>query len=69
VPPIDERERIVQDTHTSMGHTGHHKLLHDLGLTWWWPKMRDTVEKVLRSCLACQADHVRGGPREPYRAT
>lgn len=67
VPPIDERARIVHDTHTSMGHTGRHRLLHDVSMTWWWPKMRQTVEEVLRSCPVCQADKAGGPPREPYR--
>ena len=53
VPPLDEREKIVRDTHQSMGHPEQHKLLFDIGMVWWWPKMRDTVEKVLRSCPAC----------------
>ena len=53
VPPIDERVKIVRDTHGSMGHTGRHRLLHDIGMTWWWPRMRQTVEQVLDSCAVC----------------
>ena len=69
VPPVRQRVQIVTDTHTSMGHEGRDKLLHDLKLVWWWPGMRRTVEYVLDTCPVCQSEHMGHPPREVYRAT
>lgn len=62
VPPITQRERIVRDTHESLSHIGRDKLISSISSTWWWPKIRDTVEHVLTTCPACQADRL---PRPP----
>ena len=52
VPEPELREEILKRAHLS--HNGirkTHTLVSDL---YWWPKLREDVEKIIKNCFVCQ---------------
>ena len=62
VPPLVTRERLLIDTHDSLGHCGRDKLLAALRISFWWPGMHMDVAECLRRCTTCQKERP---PRPP----
>ena len=51
------REAIIKNMHENPsqgGHMGVHKILEKLKLRFYWPKMAEDVQNLLRSCKSCQ---------------
>jgi hypothetical protein len=53
VPNMQDRVKIVRDTHEIYGHVGREKLLDALRTTYFWPGMRNMVTRVLKTCDVC----------------
>ena len=54
------RCEVLQEHHDSMwiGHQGVHRTQALIEHSYYWPKMRDDIEKYVRTCLVCQQDKV-----------
>ena len=67
VPPLITRNRLMMDTHDSLGHCGRDKLFAALQLYFWWPKMYSDVIDCIRHCAVCQKDRPPKTPPEVLR--
>ena len=65
VPPPDEREQLVKETHEQCGHFGRQRTYHLLTLTYWWPGIYEAVIKVIRNCQVCAQMHASFNSTEP----
>ncbi|XP_053330272.1 uncharacterized protein LOC128504258 isoform X2 [Spea bombifrons] len=55
LPPKEERVRIANKAHASIGHPhlGRDNVLQALKKKYWWPNMRKTVSYVVGNCKPC----------------
>ena len=69
------RYKLVLEAHEPAfaGHFGFDKTLAHTQRLWWWPKMRETVETVIKGCPTCQSDATKRmkdqGPLRPIQAS
>ncbi|CAI7733968.1 unnamed protein product [Closterium sp. NIES-54] len=54
VPAPEEREALIREVHTKLGHFGHERTVHLLKTGWWWEGMRRQVKEWVEGCEACQ---------------
>lgn len=47
-------EVILHDCHEVIGHIGRQKVFKDVACFFYWPNLRQDVEKYVRSCDVCQ---------------
>ena len=54
--PLELRRRVVMEAHRSAysGHFGVDRVCANLQEDFWWPRMRQSVREMLRSCHECQ---------------
>jgi Integrase zinc binding domain len=67
VPPLITRNRLMMDTHDSLGHCGRDKLFAALQFYFWWPRMYSDVIDCIRQCAVCQKDRPPKTPPEVLR--
>ena len=53
IPPVDDRQELVNKIHRDIGHFGIHRMLDRLKRNYWWKGMEDTVKDVLNACVPC----------------
>ncbi|CAI7751098.1 unnamed protein product [Closterium sp. NIES-54] len=54
VPAPSEREAVIKEIHTKLGHFGHERTVQLLKTGWWWEGMRKQVKEWVEGCEACQ---------------
>ncbi|CAI7801067.1 unnamed protein product [Closterium sp. NIES-54] len=54
VPAPGEREALIREVHTKLGHFGHERIVQLLKTGWWWEGIRRQVKKWVEDCEACQ---------------
>ncbi|CAI7864533.1 unnamed protein product [Closterium sp. NIES-54] len=54
VPAPSEREAVIKEIHTKLGHFGHERTVQLLKTGWWWEGMRRQVKGWVEGCEACQ---------------
>ena len=68
--PAAFRKQLVLTTHETLMHMGHRKVYQHLKPAYWWPKMQSDVERILKTCEACQTTkHQQRLATRHYRAT
>ena len=45
---------LIQEAHDSQGHPSAERTLANLSKTFWWPRMRKTVNQYCKQCATCQ---------------
>lgn len=53
VPPLADRQSILQDLHTTLAHRGARAMVDLLRLSYYWYKMEETARQVVEQCEAC----------------
>ena len=53
VPTPANRELHTEMVHVHFGHCGRDKMREALSSEYWWPKMDNTICKILRQCIPC----------------
>jgi len=53
VPPPEDRERLVTQSHAQLGHYGAGRTLSLLQNSFWWPGMARQVKAHVARCLPC----------------
>ena len=66
IVPRTTRQALVENIHEEYGHQGRDATLRRMNQFFWFPKMRDQIEEVIRSCLPCQR---KGAPNKPQTGT
>jgi len=67
VVPLKLRELITQEFHHSPlagGHFGRYGTLNKIKTRYWWPRMKEDIHKVVKTCESCQAVKARHTPPE-----
>jgi hypothetical protein len=54
VLPYDLRQRYMNDFHRRGGHFSVDKMLAMMRRTFWWPRMRDDIERYVEQCAVCR---------------
>ncbi|CAI7769995.1 unnamed protein product [Closterium sp. NIES-54] len=54
VPAPSEREAVIKEIHTKLGHFGHERTVQLLKTGWWWEGMRRQVKGWVEGCEVCQ---------------
>ena len=53
--PISLRNMLLQNTHDESGaHCGRNKTYSRINQQFWWPHMKEAVDKYIKSCLICK---------------
>ncbi|CAI7885100.1 unnamed protein product [Closterium sp. NIES-53] len=50
----NEREAVIKEVHTKLGHFGHKRTVQLLKTGWWWEGMQRQVKGWVEGCEACQ---------------
>lgn len=66
VVPKATRWRIVKQNHDDIGHVGVDKTLAKINEDYWFPQMRQFIQKYVRSCLDCAYHKAPAGKPEGY---
>ena len=66
VPPPSLRTEIVKQIHERV-HSKFGKVMAELRVKYYWPKMNEDVEKVLRECKGCRQGKAKVPNLSPYR--
>jgi hypothetical protein len=45
---------LIQEAHDSQGHPSAERTLANVSKTFWWPRMRKTVNQYCKQCATCQ---------------
>jgi hypothetical protein len=53
VPPPEDRELIIKQTHEHSGHFGEKRTISLLQLSYWWRSLNQDTITVVRSCTTC----------------
>jgi site-specific DNA-cytosine methylase len=61
VPKPENRDRLVLDTHVSLGHLGEKRTIAAMALTYWWYGMTVDIRRVLSGCKLCARVRASGG--------
>lgn len=66
VVPKATRWRIVKQNHDDIGHVGIEKTLAKICDDYWFPRMRQFIQKYVRSCLDCAYHKVPSGKPQGF---
>lgn len=66
VVPRGMRHQIVRAAHDELGHFALEKTLQRLCRHYWFPKMREYVEKYIASCIQCLFNKHKDGRKEGF---
>lgn len=64
--PRGMRHHVVRAAHDERGHFAVQKTLYRLCEFYWFPKMRDYVEKYIGCCIQCLFNKRKGGKKEGF---
>jgi predicted aspartyl protease len=53
VVPLSYQEKLTRDIHTDLCHIGGKKLFHYMETNFFFPKMVETVQQIVRKCSGC----------------
>jgi transposase InsO family protein len=54
-----DREEILRKAHDELGHRGERAVFQTMRLRFYWPRLRNDIQKFIRSCHQCQLRSVR----------
>lgn len=54
MPPENEREQLIKDCHVKLNHRGRTSVYYEIRKEFYWPGVKDQIEKVLKNCETCQ---------------
>jgi transposase InsO family protein len=59
VAPV--RDILLRDVHGNplVGHWGVERSYRRMAQGWWWPRMREDIEKLIKSCVPCTTQRLR----------
>lgn len=60
------RREVVRTNHDEMGHFGTDKTLERIKQSYWFPRMREYVEKYITSCVSCLYHKKPRGKKEGF---
>lgn len=66
VVPRGMRQHVVRAAHDEMGHFGIEKTLYRLCEHYWFPKMRDYVQRYISCCISCLFNKKTSGRKEGF---
>lgn len=66
VVPKGMRQRIVKIAHDDFGHFGTEKTLQRLCKDYWFPRMREYIEKYISCCIPCLFTKRQSGRKEGF---
>ncbi|XP_058448953.1 uncharacterized protein LOC131428910 [Malaya genurostris] len=54
IPAPECRQEIIKSTHEELLHVGYEKLIHEVQLRYYWPRMGSEVRTFLQNCGTCK---------------
>ena len=61
IPNPAERDRIILDAHTDLGHLGEKRCISAMSATYWWYGMTLDIKRVISGCKTCKRVKASGG--------
>jgi hypothetical protein len=63
--PNEMEYNIIQTTHDKIGHLGINKTYDDIRSIYWFPVMKEKIQKYIDNCLRCIIDRGLRGSTSP----
>lgn len=54
MPPANERDKLIMDCHLQLSHRGRTSVYYEIRKQFYWPGVKDQIERVLKNCETCQ---------------